>query len=237
MSNRKKLSISLIVPTYNDECTIIKQLTVCQKILEKYCNEYEIIIADDKSVDQTRELLKKYYKNHKEFRLIFNKHNLGITRNVQQLYTLAKKDYILFYSADGDWNPHDVEHLIQTQMRDDAAIVIGKRTKKIGYTPYRHIISFFHKLLPLLFFNVNTIDPGGIKIVKKDLAQIRLVSKSQFFEAEMIIRAKKKKAKVSWYPIMYKKIIYGGGKGGSLTDAMHSLLDIVRLRIFLYSNN
>jgi len=233
LTMKQELSISLIIPTYNDEDTIIQQITACEKILKQYCPNFEIIIADDFSHDKTRKLIMKYFKKRKEYKIVLNKKNLGITENVRQLYFLAKKNFILFYSADGDWNPQDIKHLIQTLLRDNADIVIGKRKKKIGYTFYRHIISFFHKLLPLILFGVNTIDPGGIKIVKRKLAQIPLVSTSQFFEAEIIIRAKKTGCKISSYPVIYKKIHYGSGYGGGFYSAMLSLRDVLRLRFSL----
>lgn len=232
MENKKnKLSISLVVPTFNDESTVIAQLNECEKIIKKYTEDYEIIVADDFSKDKTRNLLLKHYKNKKHYRLIFNKSNMGISGNVRQLYFLARKNYILFYSADGDWNPKDTEHLIQTLLKDNADIVIGKRKKKIGYTLYRNALSFFHKLLPLILFGVNTIDPGGIKIIKKKLAQIPLVCTSQFFEAEIIIKAKKNGYKVSWYPVIYKKKSYGSGRGGAFSSALRALMDVFKLRI------
>jgi glycosyltransferase involved in cell wall biosynthesis len=231
--SKSKLSISLVIPTFNDEGTIIEQVTTCEKILQKYCNDYEIIIADDDSSDGNRKLLTQNFKNKKKYTLLFNKKNLGITRNVMQLYFAAKKDFIFFYSADGDWDPKDVEHLIQMQIKENADIVIGKRSEKIGYTFYRHLISYFHKLLPLLVFGVDTIDPGGIKLVRRKFGQINLISTSQFFEAEILIRAKKNRAKIAWYPVVYQKIYFGSGHGGGLRSAMHSVLDILRLRLYL----
>lgn len=207
----------------------------CEDILNKYCNSFEIIIADDNSWDDTRDLLEKF-KTKKNYSIIFNKRNLGITANVRQLYSLAKKEFILFYSADGDWETKDVENLILTLLETNADIVIGKRIKKIGYTPYRRIISYLHKFIPLVLFRVNTIDPGGIKIVRRKLAQIKLVSNSQFFEAEIIIRAKRKGYIISSHPVVYKKIYYGSGRGGGLSDAIHSFIDILRLRIYLLNN-
>jgi len=232
----KKLSISLIIPTYNDEETIIQHVRRCEDILNKYCDSFEIIIADDNSWDDTRDLLEKF-KIKKNYTIIFNKQNLGITANVSQLYSLAQKELILFYSADGDWETKDVENLISTLLKTNADIVIGKRIKKIGYTPYRRVISFLHKFIPLILFGVNTIDPGGIKIVRKKLAHIKLVSKSQFFEAEIIIRAKRKGYRISSHPVVYKKNYYGSGRGGGLSDAIHSFIDILRLRIYLFNHN
>jgi len=229
----KNISISLVIPTYNDELTVIDQVSFAEKILKKYYNDYEIIIADDGSIDKTRALLQKHYKKRQEFRLIFNKKNVGIFSNVHQLYTLATKEFLFFYSADGDWDPRDIEHLIQTQLKEKADIVIGKRIKKIGYTPYRKLVSFFHRVIPIILFGVDTYDPGGIKLIKTKLAHIPLVSQSQFFEAEIIIRAKLKGYKISWYPIIYKKRYYGKGLGGKMSSAWYALRDLIKLRFSL----
>lgn len=237
MKYTKKLqTISLIIPTYNDEATIIPQVKACEKILKSYCKDYEIIIADDFSADKTRILLHKNFDKKKNYRLVFNEKNLGITSNVRQLYFMAKKEFVFFYSADGDWDTADVENIIKTQIKEKAAIVIGKRRQKIGYTLYRHIVSYLHKLLPQIIIGVDTIDPGGIKLIKRELAQIELSSKSQFFEAEIIIKAILKGYKVSSYPVVYKKIYKGAGYGGGFIPAFHSVIDIFRVKASLYND-
>jgi len=227
---KNNLSISLVIPTYNDEKTVIQQIIKCENILKNFSDNYEIIIADDYSQDNTRKLLLENFEKRKEYKIILNNKNLGISGNVRQLYLLAKNNYIFFYSADGDWNPNDTKLMIQTLLRDNADIVIGKRNKKIGYTFYRNALSFFHKLLPLILFGVDTIDPGGIKIIKKQLAQIPLVSTSQFFEAEIIIKAKQNGYKISWCSVTYKKTFYGSGHGGAISSALRALIDVFKLR-------
>jgi len=67
-NNYRSLTISLVIPTYNDEKTIIPQVLVCEKILKSYCHDYEIIIADDVSSDSTRKLLSKQFKNNKRIK-------------------------------------------------------------------------------------------------------------------------------------------------------------------------
>lgn len=229
--NQQRINVSLVIPAYNDEKTIIKQVLICEKILKKRCNKFEIIIGDDKSKDKTWELINKRFKNRNNFRIYQNKKNLGITKNILQLYRRGKLDFIFLYSADGDWNPYDVGHLIERQMTDKADIVIGKRKKKIGYTFYRQFISWMHRLLPIIFFGIDMIDPGGIKLVKRELVRIHLISKSQFFEAEIIIRAKQSGKKVSYYPVVYKKPRTGSGYGGAFKSAFESFIDLLRFRI------
>lgn len=226
-----KINVSLIIPTYNDQETILREILECETNLKTLTYSYEILVNDDKSNDNTWEVLSKNFKGKKKYTISQNKKNLGITKNIFNLYKKAKYDFILLYSADGDWNPKDIGKLIRTQIKENSDIVIGKRNKKIGYSYYRLFISFMHRLLPLLFFGVDTKDPGGIKILRKELVHIPLISKSQFFEAEIIIRAKKKGYKVEFCPVSYKKPKTGAGYGGDFKSAVRSFFDLINLRI------
>ena len=128
---KAKLNIptSIVVPVYNGELTVIKQLKLCEKILNSFSKKYEIIIADDNSKDNTPSLLKKNFINNENFKSIFNKSNIGIARNIKKLYSMAKHEYICLYSADGDWNPYDIKKLVIHSYKNKSDIVIGKRIK------------------------------------------------------------------------------------------------------------
>lgn len=229
----KKLSISLVIPTFNDERVVEKQILACERILKQFCEEFEIIVSDDASYDTTPQILTRIASNNHNIRVANNNLNIGITANVRKLYKLAKKEFIMFYSADGDWDPRDLRKIIITQIENEADIVIGKRGKKIGYTLYRHFVSYLHRFLPLIMFGVDTKDPGGIKLIRRKFAQIKLISKSQLFEAEIIIRAKKSGAKLCWCVVKYKKPSIGAGLGGSLNSAFASFIDLIRLRFLI----
>ena len=230
---KAKLNIptSIVVPVYNGELTVIKQLKLCEKILNSFSKKYEIIIADDNSKDNTPSLLKKNFINNENFKSIFNKSNIGIARNIKKLYSMAKHEYICLYSADGDWNPYDIKKLVIHSYKNKSDIVIGKRNKSV-YNPYRKLISFFYNFLPKLFFQVDTIDAGSIKVIRKKLIHsIPTISKSVFFEAELIIKAKNKGYIVSSIPINFKK---NGGKkekGGKMKLVITSLIDLINLRL------
>lgn len=222
---------SLVVPVYNGELTVIKQLKLCEKVLRTFTKKYEILVADDNSSDNTSNLLRKNFKNNKNFKLIFNKSNTGIARNIKKLYSQAKYDYICLYSADGDWNPYDIKKLVIHSYKNNSDIVIGKRNKS-AYNPYRRIISFCYNFLPKLFFQVDTIDAGSIKVIKKSLfKKITFLSKSVFFEAELIIKAKNKGYIISSVPVKFKRNREKKGKGRKIKLVITSLIDLINLRL------
>lgn len=232
LTNNKKINISLVVPVYNSERTSKNQLEKCVKILEKYSKKFEILIADDASTDNTYDVLVQNFSKDKRIKIIKNLKNLGIAGNIQKLYKLAKNDYIIFYSIDGDWNPIDLEKLIINVLINDSDITIGLRKNKGGYSTYRKILSNFHNKLPKILFGVETHDAGSIKIIKKSIfKKYKIKSKSVFFDAEFIIRATKDNRKISTIPVNYKKPINTKGAAGKISVVMPSLRDIISLKL------
>jgi dolichol-phosphate mannosyltransferase len=233
ITNNHKIDIpvSLVVPVYNGGSTIVSQLKLCEKVLKSLTAKFEIIVADDMSKDETPYLLRKYFINNKNFRLIFNKENLGIAKNLKQLYSQAKFEYICLFSADGDWNPYDIKKLVIHSYENDSDIVIGKRNKSV-YNIYRKIISYLYNFLPKLLFQVDTIDAGSIKVIKKSLfKKILLLSKSVFFEAELIIKAKRNGYKISSTQVTFKRNREKQGHGGKIKLAFSSFADLILLKL------
>lgn len=230
-NNNFNIPVSLVIPVFGGERVVISQLIQCEKNLSSFTKKYEIIIADDHSKDNTPSLLKNEFSENKKFNLIFNKNNIGIARNIKKLYSTAKYEYICFYSADGDWNPDDIEKLITNSCKHNADIVIGRRNKNT-YSLYRKVISFFYNFLPKILFQVDTVDAGSIKVIKKSLLKkIPLSSESVFFEAELIIRAKRDGYKISSIHVRFKRNKKKQGEGGKMKLVIPSLIDLLTLRL------
>lgn len=225
------MNVSLIIPLFNNAGTLSRQLVKCQTILSECCRKYEIIVCDDASNDTSRKLLQKYFKNRKEYRLIFHKKNMGISKTIRELYIKAKYEYILNYSVDGDWDPNDIKKLILIAHRERSDIVIGVRRTKV-YSPWRRCISYWYNFLPVLLFGVHTHDAGSIKIIRKQIFQrLRLQSSSVFFEAEIIIRAVKLGYRIQTCSIHHKRTKGDLGAGGTVSLVLRSFYDLLRLRI------
>lgn len=222
-------SVSLVIPLYNNEETMKEQLRSCLNILNKTCGKFEILITEDKGIDGSKRILEKSFSKS-PFKIIYHKINLGIAKTIKELYEKAKMDYVVLFSVDGDWNPQDIEKLLSEIYLTKSDIVIGKRNPQ-NYTFYRRVISFFYNLLPLVLFQVKTVDAGSIKVIKSNvLRNIPIKSKGVFFEAEIIIKAKKRGYKVNSIPVFFKKRRKGSGAGGDFKLVFQSIIDLLRLR-------
>lgn len=94
------MRFSIVIPNYNSEKTIIKLL---DSIQNQNCKDFEVIIVDDMSTDNSVEIIKNYINNSKlKIKLIelASKRYNGGTRNVG--VENANGDYIVFADCD-DW--------------------------------------------------------------------------------------------------------------------------------------
>ena len=227
---RLPFSISLVIPTYNNASTIKAQLNICEKIMNELCDNYEIIISNDASKDKTKEILEKNFAENPHFKIINQQKNLGISNNIKFLYRIASCDYIALFSIDGAWNPQDISRLARFAYEKHADIVIGKRVKK-EYPLSRKIVSVFYNSLIFLLFGVKTYDTGSIKIFKKKVFQkVKLISKSVFFEGEMIIKAQKKGYSIAYLPIDHYRTRKNLKSGVNRKLVLSSLRDLIILR-------
>ena len=102
--------VSIVMATYNGEKYIKKQL---DSILNQTYSNFELIICDDCSTDNTRHILEYYSKKDDRVRLIFNNKNLGVTKNFEQGIKLTKGDYIAIADQDDIWREDKLEILLK----------------------------------------------------------------------------------------------------------------------------
>lgn len=96
------LSISVIIPTYNNGHLIVEAI---ESVLSQSISPVEVIIVDDGSTDNTRQILEPYI-GHIRYHYQENQ-GLAVARNVG--LDLASGDYLTFLDADDIWLPDNLE--------------------------------------------------------------------------------------------------------------------------------
>ena len=143
--------ISIIVPAYNEERTII---VILEKIAKQHIPgiTFEIIVVDDGSKDRTREFLRAHPELYTRF--IARERNGGKGAAVQDGLKAATGDYVLIQDADLEYDPSDYHRLFDPILMHDAQAVMGSRFLAPEVT---RVFYFTHKLgntLITFLFNV-----------------------------------------------------------------------------------
>jgi len=106
MKNNTLVSIAMI--TYNGEKYLEQQL---DSIYSQTHKNIEVIVCDDKSSDNTINILKKYEKYH-NLKYYINETNLGINKNFAKAFSLCNGDFIAPSDQDDIWKENKIETLL-----------------------------------------------------------------------------------------------------------------------------
>ena len=198
--------LSIIVPIYNEEKTIIG---ILEKIKGNSFNlfKYEVIVIDDGSTDQSRKLLEN--NKHLYDKLLVNETNKGKGFSVKKGILNASGSHVIFQDADLEYDPADFKKFEKIFSDFNADGVIGSRFVYSNYTRSHNILNKIGNTLLTLVFNLlyNTTFTDIYSCYfafKKDLLNVSEL-KTEGFEqhAEILCKVIKKGNKFYEVPISY----------------------------------
>lgn len=95
-----KPGVSIIMPAYNAQKYIDRAVT---SILQQTYTDWEFLIVDDGSNDNTAKIIQTYANNDPRIKFIKNNANIGYLKSINKLLSLTKGELITFQDAD-DWS-------------------------------------------------------------------------------------------------------------------------------------
>ena len=216
------MKISVIIPCFNEENTIIE---ILKKVNNQKKNfDIEIIISDDGSTDSTINLLEKNAELYDE--LVKNKNNSGKGSAIKKGLELTKGDIIIFQDADLEYDPNDYTKLIKPFLESQADVVYGSRflgssAQRVIYYSHR-VANFLITTLVNIFTNINYTDvETGYKVFRKSILDtIDLKEKSFGIEIETTMKISKLNPKIFEVCISYNGRTYAEGKKITFKDGL-----------------
>lgn len=160
--------ISVLLPVYNCEQYVEKAI---QSILDQTYTNFELLIIDDYSNDNSGEIINNFTKFDDRVSVIRNDDNLGITKSLNKLLSLAKGEFIARQDAD-DISQKERFHLQLDFLQKKNLDVVYTRSKRIDnrkiipgfsfYFPQRIVVRYKNPFIHgTLFAKKNVINNLG----------------------------------------------------------------------------
>jgi dolichol-phosphate mannosyltransferase len=223
---------SVILPTYNER----ENLPIIYYLLDKTFTEskldYEVVIVDDSSPDNTLEvaqaLQKSYGKEH--VTIVSRQGKLGLGTAYIAGLKAAKGDRIILMDADLSHHPKFIPQMVKVMDDTKVDIVTGTRYAHgggvYGWDWKRKLTSTGANFLAHFFLHPGVSDLTGSfrlyerKVLEQVLPQIQC--KGYAFQMEIIVRSKKAGFQVGEVGISFVDRIYGQSKLGSKEIIMYA---------------
>jgi glycosyltransferase involved in cell wall biosynthesis len=145
-------SITAFFPCYNDAGTIATIVITADRTLRDLADDYEIIVGNDASTDNSREILAELEKIYPRLRVLDHPTNRGYGGNLRSMFAAATKDLIFYTDGDAQYDPAELS-MLYGHLTPDVDVVQGYKIarsdplhRKIIGRVYHHFVRFWFGL-------------------------------------------------------------------------------------------
>jgi glycosyltransferase involved in cell wall biosynthesis len=234
------VKLSVLIPVYNEERTLEEVVRrVCAVQIPK-----EIILVDDGSSDQSRQILKRLQEDQartpdplNEIRVFLQPSNQGKGAALKAAFSHVTGDVIIIQDADLEYDPKDYPSLLEPIQAGLADVVYG--TRFYGGGAHR-VLFFWHymgnlalTLISNMLTNLNLSDMEvGYKVFRAESVKgVKLKSNRFGFEPEITVKLAKRQCRFYEVPISYHGRTYAEGKKITWKDGIAALYYLIRFRL------
>jgi glycosyltransferase involved in cell wall biosynthesis len=230
-----KPSISLVLPAYNEADNIEPMVAEATPALEAVADDYEIIVVNDGSADDTSAVTRRVIETHPHVRLVEHPVNQGFGAAVFTGFTSAQKDWIFYTDADRQFVLSELERFVP--IMEHADLIAGYRAPRRD--PFMRVVygKGWTMLCTLIFgYTVRDVD-CGFKLFRRDIIEKlapTIQSRGATFSIEWLVRAKRAGYRFAELPVTHRPRVAGSQTGANINVILRAFRELARVRLQLW---
>lgn len=200
MEMPKNISISCIVPMYNEDVNVEKIINTAEALFEQLSIDWEIIIIESGSTDGTWKKINETIKSKKNIYAFHQDKKEGMGTALRLGYSKCQKDLICHLEADSPFDITYFKKAIPILLENDCVIGyrVGKKEKNFKWSYHhmnqkdiilRRVFHVGYNLILRIVFGLIARDVNfSFKIFKrKHIQKLNLISNGWFIDAEILL--------------------------------------------------
>src|SRR5437899_5187111 len=212
MAETARPSITAFFPCYNDSGTIASVVITADRTLRVLADDYEIIVGDDASTDNSVAILEELRRLYPRLRVLHHAVNHGYGGNLRSMFAESTKDLIFYTDGDAQYDPAELAALY-SHLGPDVDVVQGWKMGR-GDPMHRKIIGrVYHHFVKWWFgLHLRDVDCDFRLFRRHVLESFPLESNSGCITVEMMTRIEQNGFRVYEVPVHHYHRAYGGSQ-------------------------
>lgn len=226
-------SISVFFPAYNDAGTIAGLVTDALSVLPSLTDDYEVIVVNDGSADETRAVLDELARVQPRLKVIHHESNRGYGGALRAGFGAARKDLIFYTDGDGQYDVREMASLCPL-MSGEVDIVNGYKLKRADNLNRKAIGAVYNRLARLLFrLPIRDVDCDFRLMRRHAVQRLDLVSSSGVICVELTRKLSRAGCVFAETPIHHYPRRHGRSQFFTLNRVARTARDFFALWIML----
>jgi len=213
------------MPCYNEAEVLEEVLTGALAVLPEFASEFEIVVVDDGSTDNTASIVERFATDNDCIRLIRHGVNRGYGAAVTTALRAAQGEWICFVDGDGQFNLLDLPQLLINAQTSD--VVIGYRHRRADNGIRRFNAHGWKWLIrTLIGLRVRDLDCAFKLFPRWVVDQLQLSADGACISAEILVQCVRGGASICEVPVNHYPRAAGKATGGNVRVVVKALREL-----------
>lgn len=223
------VSISVFFPCYNEQENVGRTVEKALDVLEKLNADFEVIIVDDGSSDNTGQIADEIAGGHGRVKVVHHGRNLGYGAALQSGFKAAAKELVFYTDGDGQFDINEMPPLLS--LMDQYDIVSCYRLNRRDPI-IRKINGWCWTRLVCLLFGMKIRDIDcAFKLYKREIFdRIELSSSGALIDAEILARALRKGYRITQKGVHHYPRTAGSQSGANIRVILRAFRELFKLQ-------
>jgi glycosyltransferase involved in cell wall biosynthesis len=229
-ARRKFPSLSVFFPAYNDAPSLPGLIGATFEILREYVEDYEVVVINDGSYDNTGEVLEELRAKYMPcLRVITHEQNRGYGGALQSGFASAKKEFVFYTDGDGQYDVRELPRLLEL-VQPKTGLVNGYKLERHDPAHRIWIGNVYNFCARLLFrVRIRDIDCDYRLIRRVLLDKIHLISTSGTICVELVRKLELSGWDVVEIGVHHHPRMYGRSQFFRVRSLLRTFFELLRL--------
>lgn len=223
------LSLSVFFPCYNDAESIAVLVDEAFSLLPSITSDFEVIVIDDGSVDNSPEVLRQLKKSYPNLKLIFHEKNRGYGGALKSGFRACGKDFVFYTDGDGQYDIGELP-LLTNLVTSNVDFINGFKTSRQDPLP-RILLGNLYSFITRWLFWLPVVDTDcDFRLIKTSLLRtFDLRCQSGAICVELIKKAQRAGARFREVSVNHRPRRFGRSQFFKIRRLIQTLGELVSL--------